>query len=364
MSNRARKKAKPESLPPPSKPKIAFALGGGATHGAFTWGVLEKAYEDLDTSDPAQSPYDIVAYSGTSAGAINGAYATIGYKQGGAKGAIAMMKKCWMGNIAGRGFQSHPLALWFGYYDLEDNPFYKYYESFLKDFNSHATTGRNNPVYRMLQKDIPIKTLQDSRAPQLFVNAVQVEDRENYIFTGEALTYETITASTCIMKYFNPMVINGKHYVDGYYKGSNPPVKVLQEETGCTDIIVVTLNPRSSRHIPRSAKQVEKFESEMLASSGLWKDLRQIERRNERIKQGLEQGQIVHVHLIEMAAPPNMGVNSKVNTSPQFLNKLRNMGRKAYDAWYRENSHKIGKESSFFTFDREERRLIKKLDHL
>src|SRR5512134_1773973 len=51
---------------------IAIACQGGGTHAAFTWGVLgeilktKKAWD----ADPGASRFDIIAISGTSAGAL------------------------------------------------------------------------------------------------------------------------------------------------------------------------------------------------------------------------------------------------------------------------------------------------------
>ncbi len=55
---------------------IDLALQGGGSHGAFTWGVLDRLLEE---------PWlKIEAISGASAGAMNGAVLVSGYMQGGA----------------------------------------------------------------------------------------------------------------------------------------------------------------------------------------------------------------------------------------------------------------------------------------
>ena len=43
--------------------KIALALQGGGSHGAFTWGVLDRLLQDPD--------FEIVGVTGTSPGAMN-----------------------------------------------------------------------------------------------------------------------------------------------------------------------------------------------------------------------------------------------------------------------------------------------------
>ena len=62
---------------------VDLALQGGGSHGAFTWGVLDRLIEE---------PWlRIDAISGTSAGAMNAALVADGWIQGGAEGARAAL---------------------------------------------------------------------------------------------------------------------------------------------------------------------------------------------------------------------------------------------------------------------------------
>src|SRR5690349_9111584 len=62
---------------------VDFALQGGGSHGAFTWGVLDNVL---------QMPWvRIEAVSGTSAGAMNAAVMIGGYEEGGPEGARAAL---------------------------------------------------------------------------------------------------------------------------------------------------------------------------------------------------------------------------------------------------------------------------------
>ena len=57
---------------------IDLALQGGGSHGAFTWGVLDRLLEE---------PWlRIAGISGTSAGAMNAAVLAHGWTKGGAEG--------------------------------------------------------------------------------------------------------------------------------------------------------------------------------------------------------------------------------------------------------------------------------------
>ena len=69
------------------KKSIELALQGGGSHGALTWGVLERLLEEKDLK--------IEGISGTSAGAMNAVVLAHGMKIGGAEGAISLLHKFW-----------------------------------------------------------------------------------------------------------------------------------------------------------------------------------------------------------------------------------------------------------------------------
>ena len=66
---------------------IDLALQGGGSHGAFTWGVLDRVLEERRLR--------IDAISGTSAGAMNAAVLADGWTEGGASGARSALDSYW-----------------------------------------------------------------------------------------------------------------------------------------------------------------------------------------------------------------------------------------------------------------------------
>ena len=72
------------------RPKLALALQGGGSQGAFTWGVLDRMLEE--------TAIDIVGVTGTSAGAMNGAVLADGLVRGGPKQARAELRRYWEGS--------------------------------------------------------------------------------------------------------------------------------------------------------------------------------------------------------------------------------------------------------------------------
>jgi len=61
--------------------KLDLALQGGGSHGAYTWGILERLLEDRRII--------IDGICGTSAGAMNAVITAAGLQKGGRLGAIA-----------------------------------------------------------------------------------------------------------------------------------------------------------------------------------------------------------------------------------------------------------------------------------
>ena len=80
-ANKTKRTARRAPSRPPRTDRVLvdFALQGGGAHGAFTWGVLDRALEE--------PRMQLEGISGTSAGAMNAAVLADGYTLGGAEGA-------------------------------------------------------------------------------------------------------------------------------------------------------------------------------------------------------------------------------------------------------------------------------------
>src|ERR1700722_4948424 len=98
---------------------IDLALQGGGSHGAFTWGVLDRLLEEPKLR--------IAAISGTSAGAMNAAVLADGWIEGGAQGAREALEKYWrrVSRAAAMSpLQRSPLDRLMGRWSLDTSPAY------------------------------------------------------------------------------------------------------------------------------------------------------------------------------------------------------------------------------------------------
>ncbi|HEY5299935.1 MAG TPA: patatin-like phospholipase family protein, partial [Acetobacteraceae bacterium] len=98
---------------------IDLALQGGGSHGAFTWGVLDRLLEE--------SWLRIEAISGTSAGAMNATVMGAGHADGGSECARAALETFWRRVSKAALFsplQRSPLDVLLGRWTLDHSPAY------------------------------------------------------------------------------------------------------------------------------------------------------------------------------------------------------------------------------------------------
>ena len=93
MPRRKKKSPTPATPTVPAALTVDLALQGGGSHGAYTWGVLDRLLEDEGLA------FDGV--SGTSAGALNAAVLATGLAEGGRAGARAALSAFWR-DVAGQ----------------------------------------------------------------------------------------------------------------------------------------------------------------------------------------------------------------------------------------------------------------------
>ncbi len=97
------------------RPALDLALQGGGSHGAFTWGVLDRLLDEPGLR--------LDGLSGTSAGALNAAVLASGWAAGGAAGAQAALRAFWQDVGGARGCFGVTPALPLTAYNLDANPF-------------------------------------------------------------------------------------------------------------------------------------------------------------------------------------------------------------------------------------------------
>lgn len=323
---------------------VDLALQGGGSHGAFTWGVLDRIL---------QVPWiRIEAISGTSAGAMNAAVMIAGYEEGGPEGGRAVLERFWRRNAdAARfsPFRRGPLDILMGRWSLDNSPFYFAADMAARMFSPYELNpGGFNPLRDVLASSIDFTRL--ARSPiQLFVTATSVRTGRGRVFRNEEITPDVLLASACLPTMFQAVEIDGEAYWDGGYAG-NPTITPLVRDCQSRDTVIVQINPVERTSPPRSAQEIHNRINEISFNATLLKELRMIALLRRVVDPGKGEGSrwaAMRIHRIASTALENLGASSKLNAEWDFLCMLRDHGRSHAARFHEEHGDDLGYRSSF-----------------
>jgi NTE family protein len=322
---------------------IDLALQGGGSHGAFTWGVLDRLLEE---------PWlKIDAISGTSAGAMNAAVLADGWTRGGASGARAALDAYWervASAAALSPLQRTPLDRLLGRWTLDTSPAFIAFDLMSRIFSPYdLNPGGHNPLTAILEVSIDFKRLVGSPI-KLFVTATNVRTGRGRIFRNAELTPEVLLASACLPTMFQAIEIDGEPYWDGGFAG-NPTITPLVRESNAQDTILVQINPRERPGTPRSAPEILNRLNEVSFNATLMKELRMIALMRQMADPGHGEGArwaAMRTHRIMTELMTELGYSSKLNGEWAFLCMLRAEGRRAASAFLDDHAEDLGRRST------------------
>ena len=322
---------------------VDLALQGGGSHGAFTWGVLDRLL---------QEPWlRIEAISGTSAGAMNAAVLAGGWIAGGAEGARAALHAYWQRVSRAAAFsplQRSPLDRLLGRWALDTSPAYVAMDLMTRVLSPYDLNPLGiNPLRSILDESIDFERI--ARSPiKLFVTATNVHTGRGRIFRNAEITADVLLASACLPTMFQAVEIDGEPYWDGGYAG-NPTITPLIRESDATDTILVQINPRERADTPRSASEILNRLNEISFNSPLMKELRMIAVLREVADPGTGEGARwakMRTHRILTDVLAGLGASSKVNAEWESITMLKTEGRKSTDEFLAAHSGDIGNRST------------------
>jgi NTE family protein len=322
---------------------IDLALQGGGSHGAYTWGVLDRLLEE---------PWlCIEAISGTSAGAMNAAVLADGWMQGGAEGARGALDAYWRRVSQAAMFspmQRSPLDRLMGRWSLDTSPTYFAYDIISRVFSPYDLNPLGlNPLRAILAQSIDFERLSQSPI-KLFVTATNVRTGRGRIFRNAQITSDVLLASACLPTMFQAIEIDGETYWDGGYAG-NPTITPLVRESDAQDTILVQINPRERLDTPRTAGEVVDRLNEISFNSPLMKELRMIALLRQVADPGHGEGARwagMRTHRIWTDRLATFGASSKLNAEWAFVSMLKEEGRRSADQFLAAHGGDLGKRST------------------
>lgn len=323
---------------------VDFALQGGGSHGAFTWGVLDRLLEDPRIR--------VDGISGTSAGAMNAAVLSDGYARNGTDGAREALENFWS-RVAKAAtlspFRRGPMDILAGRWSFDHSPAFLAFDLASRVFSPYDLNPTAfNPLRSVLTECIDFERLVSSQV-KVFVTATNVHTGKGRVFRNAELTPDVLLASACLPTLFQAIEIDGAPYWDGGYLG-NPTITPLVRECQSSDTILIQINPVERNRTPRTSQEIFDRLNEISFNAPLLKELRMIALLRQVADPGQTEGALwagMRIHRIASDAVRDLGASSKLNAEWDFLCMLRDEGRRSADEFMAQHGSALGNHSSF-----------------
>ncbi|MGQ3674461.1 patatin-like phospholipase family protein [Xanthobacter sp. TB0139] len=324
---------------------VNLALQGGGSHGAFTWGVLDRLLEE--------EWLEIEGVCGTSAGAMNAAVLADGYAAGGRDGARKALDSYWRHVWEAAQFspfQRTPLERMMGHWSLEQSPGYLFVDFMTRMFSPYQynPTGQN-ALAPILDRQINFERLRTSPI-KLFITATNVRTGRPRIFRNAEITPNVLMASACLPALFQAVEIDGDPYWDGGYSG-NPTLTPLVTELDSDDTILVPVNPLQRQGTPRTPTEILNRLNEVSFNAVLVKELYMIDLLQRAAGGAGDNHEAadwarMRIHVVSNPVMNALDFSSKLNAEQAFIDWLKAEGRKAAEGFLQQHGTHLGQASS------------------
>ncbi|TAF65841.1 MAG: patatin-like phospholipase family protein [Cytophagales bacterium] len=324
--------------------KLAVALQGGGSHGAFTWGVIDRLLED--------ERLHLEGFCGTSAGAMNAVVLAYGMHSGGRMRAKELLEKFWRevaSYIHTSPLQPSLYDILFGNGNMDYSPGYLMSEMMALFTSPYQSPIDINPLRDILLKFVDFDSLKQCKIVKVFVCATNVRKGKAKVFPTHEISVEAVLASANLPFLYKAVTIDGEDYWDGGYMG-NPPIFPLIDGTDCSDILIVQINPINIPETPKNANEIRDRVNELSFNSSLMLEMRKIDFIDRLLDKGIDLGdkfRKIYVHNINPEKHiHHYNVSSKLNITWSFLSHLHQLGRQYAEEWIEQHFDKLGKKHS------------------
>jgi NTE family protein len=322
---------------------VNLALQGGGSHGAFTWGVLDRLLEDGRLS--------FEGITASSAGAVNATVLVHGLTTGGRDGAREALRAFWkkLSESTSHGFmQPSLLDRISGKYGLDHSPGYLFMDALSYFTSPYLYNPLNlNPLRDVLAQTVDFDRLRREPAVKLFLCATNVRTGKVKVFAAKELGLDHVLASTCLPLLMQPIEIDGEVYWDGGFSG-NPAIFPLVYGCETRDVVMVHLTPAERPEIPVTSHGIMNRMQEIGFNAALIREMRAVTFITKLIDEGrLADGKRMLIHVIEAEdVIREFPGSSRLNNSWEFLSLLCEIGRERAARWLADNFDHLGRHST------------------
>lgn len=325
---------------------LNLALQGGGSHGAFTWGVLDRLLE--------ADCFDYEGIVGTSAGAMNAAALAYGLKTGGPERARECLDEYWQLMMKGAKFAPWPSLLdrMVGDGNINYSPMFTFGDALTRVVSPYQLNPMGfNPIEPVIKSIVDFDKLRELKdtGPKLFLCATNVMNGRVKVFERDELSVKAVLASACLPFMYQAIEIDGEHYWDGGYMG-NPPIFPIFYNCDCRDVMIVQITPINLAELPTTATAIFDRINGLSFNSSLMREMRVVNFINDLVRKGFDDdGRLkeAFVHTVDAEDTMNkLGASSQANLEPSYINGLFELGRAKADAFIEEHYDKVGVASS------------------
>ena len=311
---------------------LNLALQGGGSHGAFTWGVLDRllAHDELD----------IGWISATSAGALNAVALVAGLAEGGREGARLKLQQVWDAVVKAGSpeyMKLNPLLA-----GLSRSPAMAQMAQMFSPYDLNPLGI--DPLRRLIEANIDFERIRTTPGPELLIAATHVSTGIPRLFRRAELTIEAVLASACLPTIQQAVEIDGQAYWDGGFS-ANPELLTVAAESPVGDTLIVQLVPLVRSQRPTSAREIGGHVSHLTFNLPFVRELEQIEliRRLASRRRGLFGGALEardarisahRFHMIEAGRfTGSLPVESRGKPEAEMLAYLQSAGAAEAGKW-------------------------------
>ena len=296
--------------------RTALALQGGASHGAFQWGVLDRLLETDGLNAPGLAFPDIC---GVSSGALNGVALAQGWARGGAEGARNELRRLWHGLSGAQAMtplRAGVTERWMWGWDISNTVAWQGLETALRVWGPEQLNPFGfNPLRPVVASLLDHDALASPAAPKIHVGVTDVETGRPVLFDNAGITTEVLLASCCLPFLFAPVRIDKRTFWDGSYSG-NPPLAPLLRPHAPATVVLVRAQSTARAKVPHTAQGI-------------------INRLNELASQNVLDTELAalppETRLVDYRADgvlDELPMSSKFNIDKEFLDMLFDAGRR------------------------------------
>jgi NTE family protein len=333
MARRIRKGTTNSAKANGSSKRVGIACQGGGSHTAFTAGVLQSLMEKLP------SDAEVVAFSGTSGGAICATLAWDGLLHGDPKLAVRKLQEFWDTMAArepwDRIFNQCLLGV-MGLRDVMAMPEFSPYQ-----LPTWGEERFRNMLLRYFNFDELRELARRPGAPIIRISAVEVLSGHFEVFGGESLCVDCILASAAIPELYRAVSVPDRGvYWDGLFS-QNPPIKDLVHQQ-IDELWLIQINSSTCLRVPTEAHEIADRRNALAGNLSLEQELRFIQVINRAIAEGkITDTSFRPVRVERIALDRDLGYRTKLDRRAEMLDELRDYGKVKGRRFLRERDSRI-----------------------